>query len=208
MNKYTQSSIFILMFYIVLAIYLNKHNILNSNYYLLKKYSLRQIMSFLNILAIIFGCLYFKTGNELFYLLFIALIILENIYELAFGLSKKKFNYSMLSHHSMLVIVLITLYDFFKLKNIGTFWIWLIFIHLKDNLKIKIFNVNIFGKKFDIIPLIFFSYYLIYFTILSLKKKVDPNICYLFFSCIISNFIIGNIIINTTQPKIKHQDQL
>ena len=133
MNKYTQSSILVIILYIVLFLNMKKYEILNSNYYILKKYSLRQIISFVNIFTIIFGCLYFNTNNELFYLLFIALIILENIYELGFGLSKKKFNDLIIGHHSMVIILLITLYDFFKLKNIGTFWIWLIFIHLKDN---------------------------------------------------------------------------
>tara|TARA_E500000178_G_scaffold336366_1_gene374287 strand:+ start:122 stop:733 length:612 start_codon:yes stop_codon:yes gene_type:complete len=203
MNKYTQSSILIIILYSVLFLNIKKYEILNSKYYLLKKYSLRQIISFVNIITIIFGCLYYKSNNELFFLLFIALIILENIYELAFGLSKKNFNYFMTNHHSIVIILMITLHDFFKLKFVLIYWIWLIFLHLKDNFKIKTFSVNIFGRKFEIIRLLFFNFFYIRLITSFFANKIDPNIFYFIFSCIISNFILG--IINTNQSKINHE---
>tara|TARA_B100000424_G_scaffold268057_1_gene262105 strand:- start:6895 stop:7482 length:588 start_codon:yes stop_codon:yes gene_type:complete len=194
MNKYIQSYILIIILYIVLFLNLKKYEILNSKYYLLKKYSLRQIISFVNIITIIFGCLYYKSNNELFFLLFIAIIFLENIYELAFGLSKKKFNYFMFSHHLMVIILMTTLYDFFKLKNIVIYLIWIAFFHLIHNLKIEIFSVNIYGKNIDLLQLIIRIYYYIYFATLFFTNKIDPNIFYLILISSILNSITGNCI--------------
>ena len=194
MNKYTQSYILIIILYIVLFLNIKKYEILNSKYYLLKKYSLRQIISFVNIITIIFGCLYYKSNNELFFLLFIAIIFLENIYELAFGLSKKKFNYFMFSHHLMVIILMTTLYDFFKLKNIVIYLIWIAFFHLIHNLKIEIFSVNIYGKNIDLLQLIIRIYYYIYFATLFFTNKIDPNIFYLILISSILNSITGNCI--------------
>lgn len=129
MNLYNIGSIYIAILFLYTFINKFKGKILDSKYFILKKYPLNYIIGYFNIIVIISGLLYYITNKELYYLIAVIFIILENIYELAFGLSINKSQQGLVFHHLSVILLVLILFDNLQI-NKYTFILAYILVHI------------------------------------------------------------------------------
>lgn len=113
----------------------HKDSIINSKFFFLKKYNIRQVSTYANVIAIITSLLYLITKKNYFYLLTVIFFMFENIYELAFGLSNtlKIKQHEMHSYHLGLMLMILIFCNFEEEHKYITTLLYLIinFIYLK-----------------------------------------------------------------------------
>ena len=168
----------------------HKDSIINSKFFFLKKYNIRQVSTYANVIAIITSLLYLITKKNYFYLLTVIFFIIENIYELAFGLSntKKKNQHKMHSHHLGLILMILIFCNFEEGKYIT------ILTYLILNLNHLIINLGFYEILSKILPLYIVIISIIY--IIHFKKLFNFFISINYKACIYIAFCVIYFILN------------
>ena len=143
MNFYNIGAIYIAILFSYNFINKFKRKILDSKYFILKKYPLNYILGYFNIIVIVSGLLYNITNKKLYYLIAVIFIILENFYELAFGLSINKSQQAIVFHHLSLILLVFMLFDNLQINKYTFILVYILvhILHFIGKLKDMLFGV-------------------------------------------------------------------